>query len=204
MSKLADTRTKSGSAAATDPTTDRILDAALHLMASRVPANMTVDEIARQAEVARVTIYRRFQGRDAIIRALTEREAYRLFTQLETALSDTPDPEDRIVEGFVATMRTAMAHPLVAHVLGSDPDSVLPVFAASGTTMLTLGRSYLVARLMHGRSDAVEVAEVVVRLVISLLSRRETDIPLETDDDMRRFARRYILPIVYPRPEAEA
>src|SRR5690349_2200383 len=49
-----------------------ILDAARHLMLQRGPGGVTMEAIAREAGVAKATLYRYFADRDAVLGAILE------------------------------------------------------------------------------------------------------------------------------------
>src|SRR6516225_5645252 len=87
-----------------DATTGRILDAAFGLLLDFGVRNLSVEGVARRAGVARVTIYRRFAGRDELLRAVLLREGRRLFDAVDAAVAGSDTPEDQLVEGFAATL----------------------------------------------------------------------------------------------------
>ena len=53
---------------------DRVLDAALACVARVGVAKTTLDDVAKEAGCARATVYRCFPGRQALMRAVLDRE----------------------------------------------------------------------------------------------------------------------------------
>ncbi len=68
-------------AAAAARTGERILDAAVGLFWEQPTDRLSLDEVARRAEVSVQTVIRRFGGRDGLLAAAAEREAARVGAQ---------------------------------------------------------------------------------------------------------------------------
>ena len=96
-----------------EPIDERILDAALEAVAAGAS---TMDDIALRAGVGRVTLFRRFGSKDALLQRLYAREVERFLAHVDAALSEFDDPADRIAEAFVACVREGSRHPLLATV----------------------------------------------------------------------------------------
>ena len=124
----------------------RILDAALESVAAGAS---TMDDIAARAGVGRVTLFRRFGSKDALLQRLYAREVERFLARVDTALSEFDDPADRIAEAFVACVREGARHPLLATV---RPGTVLEVLTAGDPSPLEAGRRFVAARLSPARS----------------------------------------------------
>lgn len=72
-------------------TRSRILDAAARCFAQRGARRTTVTDVARDAGCARATVYLHFPGREALYRALLEREADAFVERLESAVAGATD-----------------------------------------------------------------------------------------------------------------
>ena len=172
-----------------DETSARILDAALRRFAADGVRGTTMDDIAREASIGRATVYRRFSGRDEIVRAVLLREMARFIGEVDAAVQRIDDPLERFVEGFVATLREARDHPLLRRLLEVEPDQLLPALTLEGTPALTLARAYLAQEFrrsqseghIHGDVDVDLVAEMLVRLCQSLLLTPGGMIELDDD-----------------------
>lgn len=174
--------------------TARILDGAYDRLLLFGLRATTVEDVARHLGIARITIYRRFANRDDLIRAVLVREGERIFEQVGAAVAHLPKVDDQLVEGFVAILAGVRNHPLVTRVLATEPDIALPLATLNAGPIIATARDYLAGHLQRAR--AAPVAELAVRLTLSYLLTPDSCIPLETDDDARRFARRYLLPLL--------
>lgn len=194
-----------GGAEVDDATSTRILDAALDRFATVGLRRTTMDDIAAVAGIGRATLYRRFAGRDEIIRAVILREMGRFISEIDAVVQRIEDPVDRFVEGFVATLREAREHPLLRRLLEVEPDLLLPFLTLQGTPALSLSRAYLADQFRQSQADGhiradvdVElVAEMLVRLCQSLLLTPDGLIELDDDGGLRRLARAYLAPTLF-------
>src|ERR671936_1425417 len=85
---------------ADDAMSERILDAALALAAASGLRHLTMDDVARRARVGRMTVYRRFGTKGALVDALAVRECRRCLAQLGGVLDPALSVGDRIAGGF--------------------------------------------------------------------------------------------------------
>lgn len=188
-----------------DATAARILDAALDRFTTFGVRRTTMDDIAAEAAIGRATMYRRFAGRDDIVRAVILREMARFIGEVDAAVQAIDDPLERFVEGFVATLREAREHPLLRRLLEVEPDLLLPFLTVQGTPALTLSRAYLAQELRTSQSlghiradvDVDLVAEMLVRLCQSLLLTPEGLIRLDDDAGLRQLGRAYLAPALF-------
>jgi len=189
-----------------DPSTDEvgesIVDAALAEFLAYGLRRTTVDTVARRAGVSRATLYRRFDGKDALVQAVLVRESRRFFGSIAAAVADESTVEDRLVAGFAVGVRYARADRLLNRLLASDPEALLPYLTTNGELVVAAARDFLVqqggaAAPADGRTPA-GVAELFVRLAISFTLMPASAIPLDTDEDVRTFARAYLAPLMRP------
>lgn len=179
-----------------DPMSDRILDAALELCAASGVRNLTMDDVAARAGVGRMTVYRRFGDRAALVEALGVRECRRCLAEIDAALDPAATPADQIADGFVVSMRIARTHPLLNRLARIEPAAVIASLNADGGALLTLMREFCAARLTPGDGvQAREAAEVLVRLCVSFVLVQNSAIELDDEDAMRAFAHRALTPV---------
>jgi AcrR family transcriptional regulator len=183
---------------APSPADDRILDAALAEFAAYGTARATMDDIGRRAGVSRITVFRRFGSKDALVERLIVRELERFLAGVERRFDEVDDPAERIVEAFVACVRTGAEHPLVARMARVEPGLAFERLFRGDPAPIDMGRAF-VAR--HLREDmppkrAEAVADVLVRLAATYVL-----FPQAGDErSIRAFARRALVPIaVTPR-----
>ncbi len=188
-----------------DELAERILEGALRHFEEFGLRRTTMEDVARRVGVSRVTIYRRFAGKEALIEAAILREVGRFFGELDRAVGRAGTADEALAEGFAFALEELRRHPLVTRLLTTEPEALLPHLTLEGAPTMTAARRFVAERLApRGMPSAdVEVAaELLTRLVLSFLLTPETAAPLETADDARRFARRYLAPAM--RSVAEA
>ncbi len=183
----------------TDAVGESIVDAALEEFLVYGLRRTNVDVVARRAGVSRATLYRRFDGKDALVQAVLVRESRRFFAGIAAAVDGLESAQERLVEGFVVGVRYAREDRLLNRLLASDPEALLPYLTTNGELVVAAARDFLVRQAPEvpaaDRTPA-GVAEVFVRLAISFTLMPGGAIPLDTDDDVRAFARGYLAPLM--------
>ena len=188
-------------ASSDDPTTARILAAALGQFEDFGIRRTTMEDVARRARVSRVTVYRRFPQKERLVEAVILGEAHRFFAELETAVARLDSVEDRIVEAFAHTLAAAREQRLLERLLSTEPELLLPHLTTDGGPVLAAGTAFL-ARQMRIAGSGVParetraVAELVARLVLSFLLTPQSVVALDSPREARRFARRYVAPLM--------
>lgn len=204
-----DVRTADGLAArlaAPEPGADdldtRILDAALAEFETYGLRRVSVEDVAKRAGVARTTIYRRFTNKEQLLQAVILRECRRFLTAIAEATEDLASAEDAVVEGFVVGLRSARTHPLMTRVLESEPEAFLPQLSMNGGAVMLAARDILADRLRRARPGDAEdhgtVAEVLLRLAVSLLLVPGGGLRLDDEGAIRAFARDYLTRMLRP------
>jgi AcrR family transcriptional regulator len=176
----------------------RILDAAGRLLVDVGLADLEVDQVAELAGVGRSTVYRRFDGRNALLAATVAHEARRLLGALGDAVSGIEDAQEQVVAAFCAGLRLARAtglaerireEPLLLRLLTVDGG---PVLAAASAELAAVART-LDPTL--DEDDAAATAELLVRLAISLVLTPASNLDLD-DDVCEATVRRYVAPLL--------
>lgn len=186
-----------------DALSEQILDAAREQFMTFGLRRSTVDDVAKQAGVSRVTVYRRFGNKDSLVSACLLREYRRFVVEVDRAVAPLPTTEDRIVEGFVTVLRHIREHPLVGGLLRLEPEIMLPFLTVESGPALIAMRGYVAGRLREarraeGRADAdpAPVAELMVRITVSFLLNPVSCFELDDDEQLRSFARGYLVPLI--------
>ena len=100
---------------------DRILDAAAELILRWGYKKTTIDDIAKQAGVAKGTIYLHWKTREDLFAALIVREDLKLAEDMKQRIAS--DPEGSTLRGFVKhTTLALMENPLMKALLLNDTD----------------------------------------------------------------------------------
>jgi len=193
----------SDAAAPDDETSSRILDAALELAAASGVQHLTMDAVARRAHVGRMTVYRRFDDKQALVAALGAREGSRCLAVLDAAAKPDAPIAEQVAAGFLASLRLAREHPLLSRLARLEPESLLGALTEDGGALFALARNYLAERLREaqragvlGAVEVEEAAELLVRLAISFVLIPESALPLEDEQRVEQLAHQLLAPIL--------
>lgn len=190
-----------------DPTSGRILDAALDLVAASGLRPLTMEAAALRAGVGRMTVYRRFGDRQGLIDALAARESRRLIDELDRAVDPSLPVAEGIARGFVASLHLIRTHPLLDRFARHEPEAALTALNADGAAILSMSREFVASRLREAKGrrelpegvDAEHVAELVVRLALSFLLMPQSSLPLDDPEEVAETARTLIAPMLGQR-----
>jgi AcrR family transcriptional regulator len=175
-----------------DATGERILDAALVLVAASGLRNLTMDDVAARAGVGRMTVYRRFGGRQELVDALSVRECRRCLATITAALDPEAPIEDRAAALFFATLGVIREHPLLERLARVEPEALLRELTRDGSAVFRLVHGFLVGLIEQAQAagelpgvDAGVAAELAVRLGASFVLMPATAIPIDDPDRIR-------------------
>jgi AcrR family transcriptional regulator len=179
-------------------TTQRILDATYDEVLHFGVKGVSVESIARRVGIARITIYRRFASKEALLGALAARESERAFAKVDGIIEAHPNLDDQIVEGFAAVIAEFREHPIIKRTLVSERDVVMRFLEIQAGTMLGVAREYVAMRIRAQRPklDARAIAEVILRVGLTFVLLPDSAIKMATTNDARAFARRFLVPMV--------
>lgn len=107
---------------ATDEASTRLLDAASRVITQSGPAAATISAIATEAGVSRMTVYRKYPDRHAILSALFNRELGSIVAQTRDLEAD--NQRDLITEIVTVSVQRINAHPLMQAVLRHEPQEL--------------------------------------------------------------------------------
>jgi AcrR family transcriptional regulator len=153
---------------------DPYLDAASRCFARYGVARTSVQDVAKEVGVNRVTVYRQVGSIDQQVALLFARDLHRWLEVVAREMADPPDAQ-AIVRIVAATVREARDHDVLAKVLADEPELLGPVLVGGlsdffgrvvtvAIPLLTLGME--AGRL--ARRDPAIVAEWLVRIGISV------------------------------------
>lgn len=188
-----------------DHTAHRILSAAYDQAEDFGLRRFTIDEVARRVGISRVTLYRHFPKKDALLDALLMREMRRFLTKLDTVIDAQPTSEEKLSEGVLFCLEFLRGHRLLTRLLRTEPELILPHLTTKGGPVIAAARGWI-ARLIRkevtdGRiflpdQDVEILAELLVRTVISLVISPETVLPVDSPEGRRRLIDLYLTPVV--------
>lgn len=184
---------------------ERILDAALDLAAASGLRHLTMDDVSRRARVGRMTVYRRFGTRQALIDALAVRECRRCLDTIAAALDPGDPMPDRLVELFTATLKVIREHPLLERLARVEPESLLHELTRDGSAVFRLVQGFLSALIEQGQAagelvlgDPTLLAELGIRLGASFVLMPDTVLPLHDEAATRAAVRMLLAPLTVP------
>lgn len=190
-------------AAPADAAVERILDAALEQFQSVGLRRSSMEDVARRAGLSRVTIYRRFPQKDRLLEALLLRECRRLLGDMRALMLPLATQEQRIVEGFSFALRTMRGHPLLQRLMAIEPENLLPVMTLQAGPVVAIVSGFIAQQIRDAQRrgevppyDPRPVAEILTRIAQSLILTPQGGVPLDSERQVRAFARDYIVPIV--------
>jgi AcrR family transcriptional regulator len=166
---------------ADDALSERTLDAALELAAASGLRNLTMDEVARRAAVGRMTVYRRFGSRAALVDALAVRECRRCLRTIAASLDPEQPLDERLASLFAATLDVIREHPLLERLARVEPEALLRELTRDGSEVLRLVQGFLAGLIREGQKrgelgpgDADAFAELGIRLGTSFVLMPDT------------------------------
>lgn len=187
-----------------DLTQARILDAAVEVLSEYGFRKASMEDVARRAGVSRVTLYRRFSDKDALVHTVVLREARRSLAAIVTEIDAVRSPEEQFVRGFVATVLVARRHPLLRKLIERDTDIVLPKYAAlTASQLIDLGRnmmSGIIANLQaQGKFQGLPpdyLAELLIRLWHSIVLTPSSRVVSDEEKSLTKLAREFLYPLL--------
>lgn len=190
----------------------RILDAAGDLFARLGIQRVTMEAVAKAAGVARVTIYRRFATKDDVVEQVVRREFRRYFDQFLRDIKQAGTAEDRVVTGFVSSLRAIRGNSLIGGLLAAEPDLVVPSLIGDHGRTLGTVREFIAGQLRREQAagtvradlDVDLVAEMMVRISTSFLITPEGLVDLDDEEQVAGIARRFLVPMLGPPAQGPA
>lgn len=185
---------------ASDAISDRILDAALELAAASGLRHLTMDDVARKARVGRMTVYRRFGSRAALIDALAVRECRRCLDTIAATLDPTAPFDERVACLFTATLRVIREHPLLERLARVEPEALLLELTRNDSEVFRLVREFLISLIRAAQKagepvagDPAVLAELCVRLGASFVLLPESVLPVGDEQATRTAVRALVV-----------
>lgn len=203
--------TEAGSVASVRPAepgeaTERILDAALVLVARWGVTKTTLSDVAREAGCSRATLYRAFPGgKQHVFAALGARELGGYLQSVVDAVDAAEDLEDAVTRALVVAARLLRDHDAARFVLEHEPKLVLPFLGFKQVDRLYAHTSAVVGPHLERfvpRDRAAWLSEWAARIFVTYLFNPDPDVDLSSADATRDLVSRYVLPAFTPVPVA--
>ncbi|SFJ84948.1 transcriptional regulator, TetR family [Streptosporangium canum] len=190
----------------TDELRARILDAAYEQFCRMGIRRSTMEDVARRAGVSRITVYRRFATKDALVEHVVRREFRRYFDRFLIDIEQARTAADRVVLGFVSSLRAIRRNPLIGGLIAAEPDLLVPSMVNDGGRTLATVRQFVAGQLRREQHagnvssdlDTDLAAELMVRISASFLAIPSHVIDLDDDEQLAGVARRFLVPMLEP------
>lgn len=158
----------------TDDARTRILEAGVTCLGRYGIAKTTVDDAAREAGVARATVYRHFpDGKDQLISETITWAVGQFFSDLAAAVADAPDFATLLEQSVMYAHRAVEEHEVLQKVLETEPERLLPQLSQSAPMVLVAVRAFFAEKLRNERLregiDADQAADWLARMGLSFI-----------------------------------
>lgn len=188
----------------TEEITARLLEAARDVFTRVGVQRATMEEVARAAGYARVTVYRRFATKEALVEQVVRWEFRRYFNRFLDDIRQARTVEDRVVIGFVSSLKAMRGNSLVGGLLSAESGSVVAsMVGEQGRTLATV-RAFLAGQLRREQAagnlaadlDVELVAEMMVRVSTSFLVTPSEIVDLDDEAQLADIARWFLVPML--------
>ena len=187
-----------------DKTRTKLLDAAYEQFCATGIARASMEEVARRAGTARITIYRKFDSKDALVDAVMLREFQRYFGEFRAEMAKAQTVADRVVAGLVTSLRTIGRNPLITKLLEIEPASVPGLVGGGDSRTMFQVRDFVAHQIrieqeagaIDPRVSTMLAADMIVRITGSFLTSPSDLIELDDEATLTEVAREFILPLV--------
>ena len=190
-----------------DDPRERILAATVVCLGRYGIAKTTVDDAAREAGVARATVYRYFpDGKEQLIGESITWAVGQFFHELAQAVDAAPDFPTLLEQALMHAHRAVDEHVVLQKVLETEPERLLPQLTQSAPQVQAVLRDYLAEKLRHERLlpgvDPLQAGDWLARMGLSfILAQGRWDL---TDPDSVRHLVRGELLVSIVQPEVLA
>jgi TetR/AcrR family transcriptional regulator, repressor for uid operon len=165
-----------------------------------------MEDVARRAGVSRITVYRRFATKDALVEQVVRREFRRYFDQFLLDIQEATTAADRVVLGFVSALRAIRHNPLIGGLLSVEPDVLVPAMIRDGGRTLAAVQRFVAHQLrreqragnVSSEVDVELVAELMARVCSSFLLTPSHVVDLDDDEQVCAVARKFLVPMLEP------
>jgi len=132
---------------------DRLLDAARESVLSVGVRRTTLAEVARLAEVSRMTLYRRFPDVRSLLAELMTRQFGALLGREYRHVEHLPTARRRLIEGAIGSIRALAADPVMLAVLELDGEVLMPYVVQRSGRVQRLADQFLATQVIDGHTD---------------------------------------------------
>ena len=161
-----------------------------------------MDDVATRARVGRMTVYRRFGSRAALVDALAVRECRRCLDTIAAALDPEAPVDERLAKLFTATLEVIREHPLLERLARVEPEALLRELTRDRSEVFGLVHGFLAGLIREGQAtgelaagDADLLAELGIRLGASFVLMPDSRLARGDKQATREAVRAILAPL---------
>lgn len=189
-------------ASTTAQTEERILDGARTCFSRFGLRKTAMEDIAREAGLSRGTLYRYFPDKEALYRAVSERETRFFLEEIEERTAGVDTLGEKVIGVLLAAIEFLRENPMNAAMAATDPEAFAAAISTNGRELLELaveGVTPMVREAMdkgevRSDLDPAQAAEWIVRVELSLISTPSVTFDRDDPAELRRFLLGFLLP----------
>ncbi|MEO6467868.1 MAG: helix-turn-helix domain-containing protein [Acidimicrobiia bacterium] len=184
----------------------RILAGAMVCLERFGVAKTTLDDIAREADCSRATVYRYFPNRAGVVQAAVNAEIDRVADAIVASAAVAENLEDAVTVMFVCAARALVTHTALQRALDLEPEVVLPGLSFEGGDRMfaEAARRFAPVFARFVPSDrALRAAEWSTRVLLAYLHPDRAPFSMTDEGAARALVRRHIVPAFTPVPTVE-
>ncbi len=178
----------------------RAIEATLACIARHGLSKTTIDDVARQAEFSRATLYRHFGGKRDLVERTIKFESDRITADLRAAADAEATLEDAVHAMFVTAGRELAQHEALRFVAAFEPELLLPHLTFAGGDVFLRDASDALApsleRFLGGR--APRAAEWVARMGLGLWMSPTAPVSFTDEPGLRDYVHELVVPAIRP------
>ncbi|MFA9470022.1 MAG: TetR/AcrR family transcriptional regulator, partial [Deltaproteobacteria bacterium] len=173
---------------------ERLLEVAASCVARDGISGTGIAHVALEAGVSRPTVYRYFKDREELIRSVLLQAGLRLANEVQEHIRGFEGPGEKIVAATLFTLRAIQENRVLRQVWqpAMFDATVLKGFTQPASITFTrVALSEIIDTTGWDEDEAAESMEFMLRMILSLLATPE---PRRTEDELREFLRRRLVP----------
>lgn len=163
-----------------------LLEAAQRLFATRSVEGVSIDDIAREADVAKGSLYNHFDSKEDLAAALFRMVREHVASLLDASIDDQTPPPERLVRGSYVILRFAIDHPETAAAL----IKLSPELLEDSAPLNVKAREIIVEGLESGHFKGIPSDSATLLVVGAML------VMLQDSIDRKKSVKRLIARII--------
>jgi len=189
-----------------DPVTVAILDAAHAEFLSYGIRRATLDSVAKRAKVGRMTLHRRFATKQELVDAVFGRSNSRIVASIREVAAAQSTLMDALVESLALGVELVRGDSLIARLIETDPDAVIPYLAFDARALVRASTGYVVDEIamlnpaFNTRGGRL-AAEAVIRVCHSIILTPHAFDDLSDGSLLREFLQTVVVGLI-PEPKS--